>query len=60
MALLSQAQGADIAPITTCELHDAPKGAGAWKAPGVVPNDYLRHCEAILTPYLHPLFMASQ
>ena len=60
-ALLSQARGADIAPITTCELHDALWGAGAWKAPRAdrVPNGYLRHCEALLTSYLLPLFIAS-
>ena len=33
-ALLSRAQGANIAPVTTHELHDALWGVGAWKAPG--------------------------
>ena len=60
-ALLAQAQGADIAPVTLRELHDALWGAGAWKAPGAdrVPNGCLRHCESLLTPYLLPMFTAS-
>ena len=60
-ALLAQGQGATIPPVTARELHDALWGAGAWKAPGTdgVPNGCLRHCEAILAPYLLPLFTAS-
>ena len=58
---LAKAKGVETIDVSQQELHTAICASGPWKATGSdrVPNACLRECEAILAPYLLPLFSAS-